>query len=957
MESDIMIDFDLILKEHYELDVASHTRLDGESELTERIVTKSGESFVVKVGAPGRGKTDVEVELAVLEHLEQAQLDFMVPRVRRTTDGATMRQIAASDGDRWLRVLTWVPGQSWRSVHVPDPSLLRKFGRTAASLVTALEGLDAPGLDRTHAWDMRFAPQLITAASAHVADLEQRRVLEGVAAVVEEALTRYADQLPKAIVHQDLNDFNVLVERVEGCWEICGVIDVGDTLASWRVAELAVAAGYAILQTADPLVAIGNVVAGFDEQIPLTDAELAVVVPLTVARLAMNFATWTTRWAAGENTDYAADRMKHTWPPLSALAELPKALGEAQMHIACHRKISPPLRAAKPSSPVVASRPTQRWLDLSPEGDVGETLPVSTDQCLVVAQSGEPRLSRAARRSSSNPPLTTHLGVDVFVSAGETVFAPWAGVISMATDDTLVLRSGDDAPLILRGIHGDVSDGSGVESGQALGVVTGRPCDADAPTHLHVQFGIAGHSLPPTFVTPARAAAWEAILTNPASILFGEAVPPQYENVDSIVALRQEHLASSQRSYYDRPMNLVRASGVWFTDEDSLQYLDAVNNVTHVGHGHPRVVDAATRQLRRLNTNSRFVYPQLAEYCQRLTDTMPDGLEVVFLACTGSEANDLALRIARTVTGRSDVLTIDGAYHGNTMATNAVSPNRYKGKGGSGTPPGTWEIPMPDRYRGRYGYDDPEAGLHYAQDAASVVKEMQAAGTPPAAVICESLMGTAGEIVHPQGFLQGVFESVRRAGGLCISDEVQVGFGRMGETYWGFEMHDVVPDIVTMGKPMGNGYPMSAVVTTREIANAFDTGMKYFNTFGGNPVACAVGLTVLDIIEDEDLQRRSLEVGQHFKDALNELRSRHELIGDVRGQGLYIGVELVLDRNVKTPATAVAHSVTERMKEEGIIVGPNGRYDNILKIKPPMVFGREHADLFVSTLDQILREF
>jgi len=953
-----MIDFDSLLKEHYELDVSSRTRLDGESELTERIVTTDGESYVVKVGAPGRGKSDVDVELAVLDHLERADLNFKVPRVRRTLDGEMMRPIAAEDGDRWLRVLTWVPGQSWRSVQMPDASLLRNVGATAASLVKALDGLDAPGLTRTHAWDMRFAPQLIAAASANVANLEQRRTLESVAVVVEGALDEYASELPHANVHQDLNDFNVLVERIDGCWEICGVIDVGDTLASWRVAELAVAAGYAILRTADPLVAMSSVVSGFDEQISLTDAELAVVVPLTIARLAMNFATWTSRSAAGENMSYAADRMRHTWNPLSALAELPTALGEAQMRIACGRKVPPPVAPATPSYSVVAARPLHKWLNLSPQGD-GDAgpIPISDRESLVLAESGEPRLSRAVRRSSIEQPSTTHLGVDVFVEEGETVFAPWSGTTTTVNDDTLMVLSSDAPPLILRGLLIEVPGGSDIVSGQRLGVITGRPCDVDAPLHLHVQFGVSDVSLPPTFVTPARAAAWRAIVADPASVLFAQASHPEYENVDSIVASRKEHLASSQRSYYERPMNLVRASGVWFTDEDALQYLDAVNNVAHVGHGHPRVVEAASRQLKRLNTNSRFVYPQLAQYCKRLTSTLPEELDVVFLVCTGSEANDLALRIARTVTGRTDVLTIDGAYHGNTIATNAVSPNRYKGNGGAGKPAGTWEVPMPDRYRGPYGYDDIDAGLHYAQDAAGVVGKMVADGSPPAAVICESLMGTAGQIVHPEGFVRGLFESVRSAGGLCISDEVQVGFGRMGKTFWGFEMHAVVPDIVTMGKPMGNGFPMSAVVTTRSIANAFDTGMRFFNTFGGNPVACAVGLAVLDVIEDEKLQQRSLEVGTYFNNLLSELRQQHELIGDVRGQGLYIGVELVLDRHDKSPATAVAHLVTERMKEEGIIVGPNGRYDNILKIKPPMVFGREHAEVFTSTLDQILREF
>jgi 4-aminobutyrate aminotransferase-like enzyme len=602
-------------------------------------------------------------------------------------------------------------------------------------------------------------------------------------------------------------------------------------------------------------------------------------------------------------------------------------------------------------------RQTMKWIDLSPTGDSDvEPTSISDDKRLVLAASGESRLSRAARRTSEDQAETVHLGLDVFLPAGEPVYAPWSGICTRASDTGFVLTSEGKPSLVLRGIERFV-DRAEVGTGEQLGVVAGHPCDADAPTHVHVQLGPESTSLLPNFVSPDRANAWTTICPDPATALFSEAARPEIEKIDSVIAARREHLASSQRSYYQRPMNLERASGVWFTDDESMRYLDAINNVTHVGHGHPRVVAAAARQMRRLNTNSRFVYPELAHYCERLTSTLPEGLDVVFLVCTGSEANDLALRIARTVTDRSDVITIDGAYHGNTTAVNAVSPNRYKGAGGSGRPPGTWEVAMPDRYRGPYGYNDADAGLHYARDAAKVVETMMVAECPPAAVISESLMGTAGQIVHPEGFLRGLFESVRSAGGLCISDEVQVGFGRLGETFWGFEMHGVVPDIVTMGKPMGNGHPMSAVVTTREIANAFDTGMKYFNTFGGNPVSCAVGLAVLEVIEEEGLQQHALETGTYFQNLLSELQSKHALIGDVRGQGLYIGVELVLDRLDKVPATVTASLISERMKEEGVIVGTNGRYDNVLKIKPPMVFGRDDVELFATTLGRILEEF
>jgi 4-aminobutyrate aminotransferase-like enzyme len=378
-----------------------------------------------------------------------------------------------------------------------------------------------------------------------------------------------------------------------------------------------------------------------------------------------------------------------------------------------------------------------------------------------------------------------------------------------------------------------------------------------------------------------------------------------------------------------------------------------LNNVTHVGHAEPRIVAAAHRQMAKLNTNSRFLYEQIATYAENLVATLPDPLDVVFLVCSGSEANDLALRIARQVTGREDVVNIDGAYHGNTGAVTAISPNRYKGPGGQGAPETTHEVTIPDRYRGPFGYVDADAGTKYAADVRTVVDNLVATGRPPAAFIAESLMGSAGNIILPDGYLASAFAAARASGAVCISDEVQVGVGRLGP-FWGFELQGVVPDIVTMGKPLGNGHPVAAVVTTREIADAFDTGMRYFNTFGGNPVSCAIGQTVLQIVQDDHLQEHAFEVGRYFLASLHELQRQHSLIGDVRGQGLYLGIELVTDQTTKQPAPAAAFQVSELMKDRGVLVYPNGVHNNVLKIKPPMTFSRDHVDIFTDALHDVL---
>ena len=579
-----------------------------------------------------------------------------------------------------------------------------------------------------------------------------------------------------------------------------------------------------------------------------------------------------------------------------------------------------------------------------------------------------PSMLRAARRlPDAEEPATVQVGVRLLVREGEPVRAPLAGD---------VVRDGITGPLVLHhrgsaqlwhddfwtcwwGLDPVSGSDSSIEAGEKLGLVAAGDGHPGLGGNVHVQVllneGLLD-ALPPAWVRPAEVEMWAAVTADPSPLLGLPVVQHERPDLDSaaVVALRDRRLARSQRAYYREPPKLVRGRGVWLYDDHGRGYLDAINNVSHVGHAEPRISAAASGQLRKLNTNSRFIYEGIATYAERLVSTLPAPLEVVFLVCTGSEANDLALRIARQVTGRTDVMVIDGAYHGNTAAVMGISPNRYKGPGGRGAPPTTHEVVRPDVYRGAYGRDDPDAGRKYALDVRNVAQRLVDEGRPPAAFIAESLMGTAGNIVFPPGYLRESFDAVRRAGGVCMSDEVQVGVGRLGTRFWGFQVQGVVPDIVTMGKPLGNGHPIAAVVTSREIADAFDDGVKYFNTFGGNPVSCAIGTTVLDIVEGDRLQENALAVGEYFLTALEKLKSAHPLIGDVRGQGLYLGIELVRDRTTLEPASTEALEVCEVMKNHGVIVYPTGAYNNVLKLKPPMVFSRSDVDLFASTLDQVL---
>lgn len=431
--------------------------------------------------------------------------------------------------------------------------------------------------------------------------------------------------------------------------------------------------------------------------------------------------------------------------------------------------------------------------------------------------------------------------------------------------------------------------------------------------------------------------------------------PLQYGKTSGkILKEREIYIGRSLSVAYRKPLNIIRGAMQYLYDDTGQTYLDCVNNVCHVGHCHPHVVRAAQKQIAILNTNTRYLHKNLVLYAKRLTSLLPEPLKVCFFVNSGSEANELALRMARTYTKQKDCIVIDNAYHGNTSSLIEISPYKFDGPGGTGPESFIHKVIMPDVYRGLYKSEDQDAGKKYAGHIREAISKIKEQGKGLATFFFEPLMGCGGQIVLTEDYLKTAFQYVRKAGGICIADEVQIGFGRVGTHFWGFETQGVIPDIVTLGKPIGNGHPLAAVITTPEIAGSFDNGMEYFNTFGGNPVSCAIGMAVLDVIENEKLQENALKVGAYLLSGLNELKSKYSLIGDVRGLGLFIGVELVLNRETLEPAPEQATCIIEAMKEQGILISIDGPLNNVLKIKPPLVFTKENADQVVNALDMVL---
>jgi 4-aminobutyrate aminotransferase-like enzyme len=422
----------------------------------------------------------------------------------------------------------------------------------------------------------------------------------------------------------------------------------------------------------------------------------------------------------------------------------------------------------------------------------------------------------------------------------------------------------------------------------------------------------------------------------------------------TLLAERRRLLGGNLSVSYSNPLHIVRGSMQYLWDADGRRYLDAYNNVPHVGHCHPRAVQAGQAQMAILNTNTRYLHELVHRYAARLGATLPGALKVCYFVNSGSEANELALRLARAHTRRRDLIVLEHAYHGNTTSMIDASPYKHAGRGGEGAPPWVHVAPLPDLYRGAHRRADPDAARQYAEGVGRILGQLRSAGAGAGAFLAESWPSVAGQMSLPADYVRRVYEMVRAEGGLCIADEVQTAYGRLGDHFWGFEYYGVVPDIVVLGKPIGNGHPIGAVVTTPEIAASFDNGMEFFSTFGGNTVSCAIGLAVLEIVAEEKLQAHAAIVGKYLLRQLEELQARHPLIGEVRGAGLFLGVELVGDRHSLQPATREAAWIVNHMRDQGVLLGTDGPHHNVLKIRPPMPFGIEDANVLIEALKAAL---
>jgi 4-aminobutyrate aminotransferase-like enzyme/Ser/Thr protein kinase RdoA (MazF antagonist) len=986
---------------------AQATALAGEYDDNFHLGAGDGRSFVLKLMHPSRERGLVELQVAALGHLAAGAPHLPFSRVVPTFDGRPLGSMRDAGGEeRVVWMLTHLPGRVLAEARPRTPELLEGLGRLLGEMDLQLSSFSHPAARRELKWDLAAAGW-IRGHLQDVADPARRTLVSRFLALYESHVLPALPSLRRQVIHGDANDYNVIVGDPRQQPRPVSVIDFGDMHEGLVVAEPAVAAAYAILGEGDPIGAAAALVSGYHRAFPLEEREIALLYALIGIRLAVSVTNSAWRRRLVPDDPYVTISEAPAWEALARLAAIPERLAHYRFRDACGLtalpdgpKLASWLATHGPqAAPVLAhdlrTAPSLVFdfgvsgllLGADPRaGDAGALTATivhamaAAGAVVGVGRYDEPRaLYTSELFGGAFDPRTErrtiHLGIDLFVPPGSEVRAPLDGVVHLLANNQapldygplVVLRHETDEGQEFFTLFGHLSEdtlgglvvGQAVRRGERIGAVGAPPRNGGWTPHVHVQIILDLLGLDADFPGVAYASqrrVWTALSPDP-NLLLGipaDRFPLAEPRHEETLARRRQSLAPSVRLSYRRPLKIVRGYLQHLYDETARAYLDVYNNVPLVGHSHPRVVRAAQQQLALLNTNTRYLHDNAVRYAERLTARLPEPLRVCFLVNSGSEANELALRLARTHTQRQDVIVLEHAYHGHTTTLIDVSPYKFLGPGGSGRKSWVHVAPLPDDYRGPFRRGDPQAGAQYAAAVAEIAARSRTSGDGPAAFLAETLPSVAGQIVFPPGYLADAYRHVRAAGGLCIADEVQTGFGRLGTHFWGFETQGVVPDIVVLGKPIANGFPLGAVVTTPEIARSFDNGMEFFSTFGGNPVACAAGLAVLDVLEDEGLQGQALRVGRHLLGGLRSLQEREPIIGDVRGSGLFLGVELVRDRPSREPATFEAHYVVNRLRECGILTGTDGPYENVLKLRPPLVFREEDADVFLAALETVL---
>ncbi|SDR12597.1 aminotransferase class III-fold pyridoxal phosphate-dependent enzyme [Pseudovibrio sp. Tun.PSC04-5.I4] len=994
-----------LLKTHWGL-AGTLSPLESERDQNHRLDAEDGSSFTVKIVNASEPAVETSFQTAMLQHLAVSSPELPMPRLCLTNLGEATEPVTDPDGTSYaMRVVSWVPGVPLAETKRED-GVVASLGTLLGKVDMALRGFVHPGALRSFEWDLRTAGDARERLDA-IPDPDNRKVAAYFLERFDKNVAPRLAGLRAAVIHNDANDWNVLVDPDDHS-TVCGLIDFGDSLHTPVIAEVAIAAAYTIMDVADPIGAAAELAAAYHGEYPLEEGEIDLLFDLIAMRLVTSVSLSALRRDEAEDNPYLAVSEAPAWNLLHKLYGMKPVFATAMLRKACGFEAVPGAtkvigfcaKNRNSFAPLFDRHPKLMAKALVPYDDPENEMTITSrdrkpeeaqdwweDYCdahsveLGIGPWGENRSVYSSdffqSRFIEGERRRNHLGFDLFLPAGSRVHAPMESRVRSVVIETDLLGYGcmialehkTDCGQPFVSLWGHMAHeaasrlktGDVLHAGDTVGYLGADDENGGWAPHLHLQLS-TDVSLNAEEILGVGEENYLDVWGDlfPSAIDFAglpaESLGSGGRSVEEIVSLRRHNLLPNLSISYSEPIKFVRGEGAHLIDHRGRAYLDCFNNVCHLGHAHPDVVEVLSCQAGLLNTNTRYLHDNIVEYSERLTATLPDGLAVASFVCTGSEANSLMIRMAEAHTGRRDAVVLDWAYHGTTPELIALSPYKYKRNGGKGRPDHVFEAAIPDAYRAPADWSPEEITQRYIDSVAQQLDLMRKQGRAPAFFIAESIPSVAGQVFMPDGYLQEVYKLIRAEGGLCVADEVQVGFGRVGSHWWAFESQGVTPDVVTMGKPIGNGHPMAALVTTREVASSFNNGMEYFNTFGGNPVSCAVGLSVLNVIERDGLRQNAQSVGEYILSGFRKLMEKYEFIGDVRGMGLFLGIELVKDRRTKEPATDMARRIANRAKGLGILMGTEGPYDNVLKMRPPMIFSKENADYLLDVLDQAMTE-
>ena len=964
------------------------SRLNSERDVNLLIKGAGTKQYVVKISNPKESLAQLEYQDLLINHLRQSiQLRNIYPEIFHKK---ILFYKDRNERGCAVRILTYIEGDMYAKSKNSDDTE-KSLGKLLALQSNQLQSFIKNQAIRSFEWDpsdIRWTKKFINLFKG-----ANKNIIKNTIDEHEKFVFKNIKNLKHAVTHGDPNDYNIVVKKEK----IIGFIDFGDSIYAPVINDLAISLSYALMGNKNLYKSLQNIVGTYNEFYKLSDQDIYSLLALIKSRLVITLVMAAKQRKKYPDNKYLSISENNAWGLIYKLDKVDPYFFIAVIRDICNSE--PILNFSKKiqlfksqqfgnlfdfdlnnvnkkivnfdkSSFLLKTNPSNKKLDNLVEKFLKKNIGIGLYK-------EKRKVYKSNHYISSLNPLKrrdVHLGIDIFVEENTPIKSPLNGKVIILHNNNFKYDYGPTVILehkinnyFFFTLYGHLSKkclkklkvGQIVKKGEWIGEIGDYKINGNWPPHLHFQIMTSLLNEVDNFPGVGEEyllKIWEQISPDPNIILqIPESFFSNKVQKEKILLKRKKNIARNLSISYQDPLHMLEAKGQFFYDEQGRRYLDCVNNISHVGHSNKFVHEALVSQNLKLNTNTRYLYNIINEYSDRLLKTFPKKLNKIFFVCTGSEANDLALRIAKNYTKAKNVLVMNNAYHGHTNSLIDLSPYKFNSKGGEGKKDYVHVLRMPDEIRGKWTNKNYKWVNKYIDEAEDVISKTFNKKNSLSSFFFESILGCGGQIELPKGYLKNIFKLVRKKNALCIADEVQTGFGRVGSNFWAFQEHGIVPDIVTLGKPMGNGHPIAAVVTTKKIADTFNNGMEYFNSFGGNPVSCAVGNAVLDVIEKDNLQKNSKVVGDYFIKKLTQIQKKFpDYISKISGKGLFIGIDFICNGDFLLPDAKLATKLINSLRLKGILLSTDGPFNNVIKIKPPLVFNKDNVDFVCNEINEFL---